>query len=147
VLLRDWDPIGIADVPQAQDEYDGYVGQVYRLLSSRASDEDLVSHLATIELQTMGLPSVDRTHLQDVVRRLREVDLQDAGLPVPDDAAVIAALDDAPYALSLAEVVARLGGDPEILRASLERLAVEGYVKMTADRATRAYYTRSIRVK
>jgi hypothetical protein len=25
VLLRDWDPIGVAHVPQAQDEYRGYV--------------------------------------------------------------------------------------------------------------------------
>jgi hypothetical protein len=29
VLLRDWDPIGVQDVPEAQDEYDSYVGGVY----------------------------------------------------------------------------------------------------------------------
>ena len=25
VLLRNWDPIGVRNVPQAQDEYDAYV--------------------------------------------------------------------------------------------------------------------------
>ncbi len=34
VLLHDWDPIGVADEPAAQDEYDAYVGGVYRLLAS-----------------------------------------------------------------------------------------------------------------
>ncbi len=28
VLLREWDPIGVRDVAEAQDEYDGYVGGV-----------------------------------------------------------------------------------------------------------------------
>jgi hypothetical protein len=26
ILLRDWDPIGINDVPEARDEYDSYIG-------------------------------------------------------------------------------------------------------------------------
>ena len=36
VLIREWDPIHIQDVPEAQDEYDGYVGGVYRLLAGGA---------------------------------------------------------------------------------------------------------------
>jgi hypothetical protein len=28
VLMRDWDPIGVAGIAEAADEYDGYVGTV-----------------------------------------------------------------------------------------------------------------------
>ena len=35
ILLRDWDPIGVADVPEAQDEYDSYISQIYGLLIRR----------------------------------------------------------------------------------------------------------------
>lgn len=45
VLLSDWDPIGVNDVPEAQDEYDSYVGDVYRMLASGCSEDELVEHL------------------------------------------------------------------------------------------------------
>jgi len=32
VLMDVWDPIGVKDEPNAQDEYDGYLGGVYELL-------------------------------------------------------------------------------------------------------------------
>ena len=41
VLLRNWDPIGVRNVPQAQDEYDAYVGGVYRLIASGATAREL----------------------------------------------------------------------------------------------------------
>ena len=49
ILLRDWDPIGVNDMPEAQDEYDSYVGGVYRLLASHSSTDQIVHHLATID--------------------------------------------------------------------------------------------------
>ena len=58
VLLNQWDPIGVNDIPEAQDEYDGYVGGVYRLLASGASEEEIVQHLFRIEVETMGLGPV-----------------------------------------------------------------------------------------
>jgi hypothetical protein len=51
VLWRDWDPIGINDVPEANDEYDAYVGGVYRLLASRCSADQSIDHLFVIELR------------------------------------------------------------------------------------------------
>src|SRR5271165_827099 len=36
VLFNVWDPIGIRDEPNAQDEYNGYIGRVYELLVSKA---------------------------------------------------------------------------------------------------------------
>jgi len=37
VLLCDWDPIGVSHVAEAQDEYDGYVGEIYTMLIRRDS--------------------------------------------------------------------------------------------------------------
>ena len=32
ILFQDWDPIGVSHIPEAQDEYDSYVGGVYSRL-------------------------------------------------------------------------------------------------------------------
>lgn len=56
VLHYLWDPIGVAGVPQARDEYDGYVGPVFTLLRSGASDSEISSHLEAIASERMGLP-------------------------------------------------------------------------------------------
>ena len=70
VLLRDWDPIGVSDVPEAEDEYDSYVGGVYRLLASGASEDEIVEHLYRIEYDAMGTPAPDREGLRAVARKL-----------------------------------------------------------------------------
>jgi hypothetical protein len=74
VLLRDWDPIGVRDVPEAQDEYDGYVSGVYRLLVSGATLSELAEHLLQIERESMRLsPRPDV--LVDVSSRLKQIDI------------------------------------------------------------------------
>jgi hypothetical protein len=55
VLLREWDPIGVAHVPQAQDEYDGYVPEIYTMLIRHSSPQQVFEHLWWIETQHMGL--------------------------------------------------------------------------------------------
>lgn len=45
ILLQYWDPIGIRDEPNAQDEYDGYLGGIYELLVRDASDKEISNHL------------------------------------------------------------------------------------------------------
>ena len=50
-----WDPIGIKNEANAQDEYDGYLGGVYELLVSGASDESIEDHLWRIVTERMGL--------------------------------------------------------------------------------------------
>jgi hypothetical protein len=57
VLLHDWDPIGIADFPEARDEYNAYVGGVFNLLASGAGVRDVAAHLAQIEREILGLSS------------------------------------------------------------------------------------------
>lgn len=60
VLHYVWDPIGVAGVPQARDEYDGYVGPVFSLLRSGASESDVAAHLVRVAGERMGLPGRDK---------------------------------------------------------------------------------------
>ena len=75
VLLHDWDPI-VRESPETQDEYDSYVGGVYRLLVSDAQDEELVEHLYRIERETMGLGPRDKSGLLAVVQKLRTLNVR-----------------------------------------------------------------------
>ena len=75
VLLHDWDPLGVSSVPQAQDEYDSYVGGVHRLLASGASPRELAEHLATIETKSMGLKASPDL-LMPVAEKLLSIDLR-----------------------------------------------------------------------
>ncbi len=75
VLLREWDPIGVRHEPGAQDEYDGYVGGVYRLLASGATAEQVADHLARIEREQMGFERTTAGALLPVARTLRALDV------------------------------------------------------------------------
>ena len=55
VLIEDWDPIGIRDVPQARDEYDGYAATIVRMLAGGASLAELSDRLVEFEVDSMGL--------------------------------------------------------------------------------------------
>jgi len=46
VFLEVWDPIGISDDPNAQDEYDGYIGRIFELLAPGGNDEEIVDYLS-----------------------------------------------------------------------------------------------------
>ena len=55
VLLQDWDPIGVRDIPQAGNEYDAYASPIAAKLTAKISMADLSKHLLEIETQSMGL--------------------------------------------------------------------------------------------
>jgi hypothetical protein len=59
VLMSKWDPIGVADTPEAADEYDNYINGVYRLLESGATDWEIAEHLRRIEVDRMGLADLN----------------------------------------------------------------------------------------
>lgn len=76
-LMSHWDPIGVKGHAGAEDEYDAYVGPVYRLLSSGATDGEIIDYLYDTETQTMGLIRLKtRGHLKKTVARLREIDVK-----------------------------------------------------------------------
>jgi len=74
VLLDYWDPIGIKTEPGAQDEYDGYIGSIYRLLVNHATVEQIVQHLNTIQTQSMGLSS-NTNSLKIVADKLLQINV------------------------------------------------------------------------
>ena len=55
VLLRDWDPIGVVGVLEAQDEYEAYIGQIYGMLIRREPRHKIVDFLWWAETENMGL--------------------------------------------------------------------------------------------
>ena len=55
VLLNDCDPIGVAGIPQAADEYDTYAAPIARMIVAGNSISELANHLVEIEVDAMGL--------------------------------------------------------------------------------------------
>jgi hypothetical protein len=75
VLLEVWDPIGVKDEPNAQDEYDGYLGGVYQLLVEGASDDSIADHLWRIVTENMGLEAAKKSDMAETVQALRQIPL------------------------------------------------------------------------
>jgi hypothetical protein len=73
VFLGVWDPIRIGDEPNAQDEYDGYIGRVFELLVTGGSDKEIIEHLLWAT-ERMGMDG-SRASLQTVTAALRQIDL------------------------------------------------------------------------
>jgi len=75
VLLKVWDPIGIKDEPKAQSEYDGYIGDVYKLLIGGASDLEITERLLYIVRETMRLEKAAAADMGETVSALRNIHL------------------------------------------------------------------------
>jgi hypothetical protein len=71
VFLEVWDPIGVSDEPNAQDEYDGYIGRAFELLVKGGSDEEIIEHLLWAT-ERMGMDG-SRASLQAVTAALRQI--------------------------------------------------------------------------
>ena len=80
ILLHDWDPIGVRDIPEAQDEYDSYIPGIYGRLIHRISESDLFDYLRQIESQQMGLAG-DRGKTQQAVKKLLLLNTQRESTP------------------------------------------------------------------
>jgi hypothetical protein len=62
--MDSWDPIGVRDVPEAQDEYDRYAGEVYvMLMDQRATEQAIASYLFDISVNHLCLS--DRPRLTE----------------------------------------------------------------------------------
>ena len=55
VLHYVWDPIGIAGIPQARDEYNSYLPQVFSMLLEQKEEAEIVEYLIKVEDERMGL--------------------------------------------------------------------------------------------
>ena len=71
ILLQDWDPIGVRDIPGASDEYDNYADKAYvMLMDDRATAESIASYLYGIAAEYIGLGHSAR--LKEDARRVAE---------------------------------------------------------------------------
>ncbi len=55
VLHYLWDPIGVAGIPEARDEYYGYLPQVFNLLKANAGADEIADYLFEVATRSMGL--------------------------------------------------------------------------------------------
>jgi len=73
ILLAEWDPIGIRDVAQADDEYDPYIAALATMVRARISVAELANYLLQIETASMGLPG-NKERAQSVAEALRNLE-------------------------------------------------------------------------
>jgi hypothetical protein len=73
VLWEVWDPIGVNTYPEARDEYDNYVNDIFMLLVGGSSDEAIGKHLLQIASETMGLAYPTLEHMMPAVQALRAI--------------------------------------------------------------------------
>ncbi len=76
ILLRNWDPVGVKDEPRAQDEYDAYVGGVYRLIASGATARQIAEHLAHLEAEQLGFADTDPKMLIPLAEKLLRLNVR-----------------------------------------------------------------------
>jgi hypothetical protein len=65
LLLDEWDPIGVRDVPEAQDEYDSYLGQIGARLRQGSDAEGIASYLDWAEFEHMGLDATAAARMRN----------------------------------------------------------------------------------
>lgn len=76
ILWNDWDPIRVNN-SFPDDEYNSYVGGIYRLLASGASEYQIVERLYQLETVSMGLSALgdERERLKKVAQKLLELNV------------------------------------------------------------------------
>jgi len=56
LLMSEWDPIGVAEFPEAADEYDNYLGPIASRLSRGTPSADVARYLHVVRTRYMELP-------------------------------------------------------------------------------------------
>jgi len=55
ILMREWDPIGVAGIPEAADEYDSYIPGALSVLHRGGDQATVASYLDRIVVEQIGL--------------------------------------------------------------------------------------------
>ena len=55
LLWTEWDPIGVSDIPEARDEYYGYLPTIFKLAMDGADEYKISKHLLEFERSSMGI--------------------------------------------------------------------------------------------
>jgi hypothetical protein len=74
ILVSKWNPIGLAeDLPE--DEYDAYIGLVYRALANGCSTAQLAEHPSEIEREYFGGEMTTENSRRAVAEALLQLDI------------------------------------------------------------------------
>ncbi|NYF78799.1 hypothetical protein [Granulicella arctica] len=75
IFIEVWDPIGVmADPEWPRDEYDSYIGEVFELLVSNASTEELMDYLFEVVNERMGMsPPHGREDMKSTAEALKQL--------------------------------------------------------------------------
>ena len=79
LFMREWDPIGVSEIPEASDEYDRYVGYTYvMLMDEHRSAAEIAAYLVEVETNYMGM--TPRPDTPERARRTAELafDMRDS---------------------------------------------------------------------
>jgi hypothetical protein len=70
ILLTEWDPIGVSDIPEAQDEYDACADTVFGILVNQTASVDAIAqYLFKIATEHIGLSYPEFTERCDKAAR------------------------------------------------------------------------------
>jgi tetratricopeptide (TPR) repeat protein len=86
-LLKEWDPIGVSGIAQAQDEYDSYVPTIYKMLISRKPRHEVFDYLWWLETDHMALTGNRRATEMFADRLMQIPDEIDRPIPDPSNQA------------------------------------------------------------
>ena len=75
VLYERWDPLSLNGIAP-RDEYDAYVGRVYRSLASSRNHEHISAELWAIEREYMGATEPDHHRLRIAADALLALDIE-----------------------------------------------------------------------
>lgn len=72
VFVEIWDPIGVMDDPTwPRDEYDAYIGGMFELLTSHASNDEISQYLIACAAR-IGMDASRHSH-RDMLEALRRI--------------------------------------------------------------------------
>lgn len=78
ILMRDWDPIGIDGISQAEDEYDSYIPKLYHLLIANRPLLEIEEYLFDTVDKRMGMsPPATLEHMRPAAEALMRLELGD----------------------------------------------------------------------
>ncbi len=72
ILLKYWDPIGISDIPEANDEYDIYIHELCNMLKNKEINK-ICNYLYKIEKSRMGLNPLSEKQHNLIAKKLIEL--------------------------------------------------------------------------
>ena len=73
LLFEVWDPLGVNDLAP-KDEYDLYIGEIYRLLADNPSADQVAEKLRQLEITKLANVTTPQ-HRQSVAEKLLEIDV------------------------------------------------------------------------